>query len=140
MTTLAEAMYAYLQTFSWGDRVYPWRLPKDVPLPAIAFQIIPSAGPVRVHSDAHDASLPVESLFMVQRVQWDVWGSSYLETDRAAVELRHGLQAFQGYMGDLYIGSVLIDIDLDSYEEEIGVYRRIIDGMVRFNEVIAVAS
>lgn len=137
---LSEAMYAYLQTLSVGTRVYPWRLPKDVVLPAITFQIIPAAGPIRVHTDVHDGAPPVESLFMQTRMQWDVWGASYLETDTMAAELRHALHGFQGYMGDLYIGSVILDVDIDSYEEEVGKYRRIMDGMVRYNEVIAVAS
>lgn len=138
--TLAEGLYAYLQTLSVGTNVFPWRLPKDVVLPAITYQIIPASGPLRVHDDAHDGSPPVESLFQRSRVQWDCWAATYLGVEELGQELRHALHGFRGSMGGLEIGSVHIDIELDSYEEDVGVYRRIMDGMVRYNDVIAAAS
>lgn len=139
--TLAKGIYDYLSTYcTVGDHVYPWRLPKASELPCVTYQIIPAAGPLLVHSDAHDGSAPVESLFIRERVQWDAWAGSYIECEALGVELRHLLHAFRGQWGDLAIGSVSMDIMLDSYEEEVGVYRKIMDGMVRFNEVIAVAS
>lgn len=137
--TLAEAMFAYLSTLSVGDHVYPWRLPKDEELPAITFQIIPAAGPVRVHDDVHSGT-PTGSLFMQTRVQWTCWHRTYLQCDQLGQELRHALHGFQGDMGGLQIGSIILDVEIDSYEEDVRVYRRIIDGMVRYNDIIAVGS
>jgi hypothetical protein len=138
--TLAEAMYAYLQTLSVGLRVYPRTLPKDAVLPAITFQIIPAVGPLKVHSDAHDGSGPPGGLYMRARMQWDAWGTDYLEAEALAREMRHALHGFKGYMGDLYIGAVHLDIDMDSYDQGIPTYRRIMDGMVQYQEVLATGS
>jgi hypothetical protein len=113
--------------------VYPRRLPQDAVLPALCYQVIPAVGPLKVMSDAHSG--PVVSKYMRVRMQWDIWANSYLEMEQVAMALRQSLNAFQGYWGDLYIGSFHTDLDFDSYDQEIDRYRRIIDGMVQYNEV-----
>ena len=139
--TLAEAFFTYLSdVMSMSPRIYPWRLPKNVTLPAMTYQILPGPGAVQVHDDAHDAAQPVESLHLRRRVQWDIYAKSYLELEQLEREFRHVMHAFRGDMGGLTIGSVFLDVTIDSYEEDEDVYRRIIDGMVRYNEVIAVGS
>lgn len=140
MTTLSEAMYDYLSTLSVGDHVYPWRLPKNEELPAITFQFLPGPGPLLVHDDAHDGSPAVTSLFLRQRVQWDIWATTYEELDTITQEFRHAMHGFRGDMGGLDIGSVHLDIELDSYEEDVQVYRKVIDGMIRYNDVLAEGS
>jgi hypothetical protein len=133
--TLSEAVWAYYEDLlpSVGDRVYPRRLPQDAVLPAVCFQVIPAVGPLKVHSDAHEST--VVSKYMNVRMQWDVWANTYNEMEAVAQELRQTLSAFQGYWGDLYIGSIHTDLDFDSYDQEIDRYRRIIDCMVQYNEV-----
>ena len=140
--TLSEAMYQYLSSvLSVGDRVYPRRLPKDAVLPAVTFQVIPAVGPLKVHSDAHDGSGPPDGSFYVRaRVQWDAWGDTYLEAEELARELRHALHGFRGTMGDLYPVTCHLDIDMDSYDQDVDIYRRILDGQVSYNEHVAVGS
>jgi hypothetical protein len=133
-------MYDYLSTLSIGNRVYPRVLPKDAVLPAITYQVIPAVGPLKVHSDVHDGTGPPGGLFMRTRVQWDCWGDTYADAESLARELRHAIQGFSGMMGALEIGAVFVDIDMDSYDQEVGIYRRIMDGMVLYQEVLAVGS
>lgn len=140
MTDLATAMYDHLTSvMPVGTNVFPWRLPKKGELPAITYQMLPGPGPLLTHDDAHSAA-PVESLFLRRRMQWDIWAPSYLELELLTTEFRHQMHAFQGDMGGLYIGSIFLDVEIDSYEEDINVYRRIYDGMVRYNEIIAAGS
>jgi hypothetical protein len=131
---LPDALYAYLSTeMSVGDRVYPRILPKSVVYPCMSYQIIPAVGPVKVHSDAHDDGLG-SGLFMRTRIQLDCWAKTYREADILAREVRQRLHGFSGLMGDLLIGSIHLDIDMDSYDDEYENYRRILDGMVSYNE------
>lgn len=131
---LPEALYAYLSSnMSVGTDVYPRLVPKSAGYPAVGFQIIPAVGPLKVHSDAHSTGTGY-GLFMRARVQFDCWAKTYKEAEILAKELRQRLHGFSGMMGDLYIGSVHLDIDMDSYDDEYENYRRIIDGMVQYNE------
>lgn len=132
---LSEAIYAHFPSvMSVGDRVYPRRLPQDAVLPALCFQVIPAVGPLKVHSMAHDVgSVP---LYVRQRVQWDVWGDTYLIMDDLARELRQHISGFAGYWGDLRV-AVTLDLDFDSYDQVVDKYRRIMDCMVQYNEVAA---
>lgn len=144
MSILTDAMWEYLgaETSVGQENIYPWRLPKDAVLPALTFQFIPSSGPVKVHDDAHDTGT-VQTLFDRRRMQWDAWAHSYREIEALGQELKHLLQGFHGTMGTttpIEIGSIHIDIELDSYDEDIRVYRRILDGMVRYNDIFIAAA
>ncbi len=115
-----------------GTRVYPRRLPKDVILPALAYQIIPAVGPLKVHDDAHSGGGVAQ--YMRVRLQWDVWGDTYREMTDIAQELRQQLSHFSGTWGTQKIESCFTDLDFDSYDEDTDNYRRIIDCMVQYNE------
>jgi len=135
--SLSAALYDYLSTLTVGDRVYPRRLPKDAVLPAITYQVIPAVGPLKVHSDAHSGTGPPDgSFFMRTRIQLDCWGGTYIDAEDLAAEVRHALHGFSGFMGDLEVSSVHLDIDMDSYDQDVDTYRRIIDGMVQYNEMV----
>jgi hypothetical protein len=95
-----------------GERIYPEERPRNSGLPAITYQVTGQ----RNQTCYDGPSWPA-----IARVQIDVWGASYQETQalRRAVagdQASPGLDGYSGPVGDLLISAVLTN-DLDAQIE-----------------------
>lgn len=114
------------QVLSVGERVAPMAIPEREDLPTVTYRRV-SAVPTHTH-DGPIPDLPA-------RIQWDCWGRTYLEAISLEGELRAAIDGFQGYWGDVLVGSVLLsDSGLDDHDPDRGIYRRIVDGFVTYRE------
>ena len=98
-----------------GSRIYPLRLPEGYALPALVYQVVAST-----EDAAHDAPAGIVSV----RLQLDAWGSRYGDVKAVRAAVRQALLGHCGAMGGLaYVAVPAVELELDLFEEETGLYR-----------------
>lgn len=122
--TLPAAIFTYLSAEDIvGTRIYPAPLPEKVTLPAISYSVISTDRPFT-------NSGPVE--LIDQRVQFDCWGKTYDSATEVARRLVGAVHAFHDdYWGTTKIGVAYADNELDLYDANSGIHRRIVDVIVK---------
>lgn len=136
MPYLEEALYTYLQTVPTlaalvGTRIYPVRLPEGAALPALVYQRVSAQ-----RTYTHD---PFESTmaYVSARVQLTAWAETAAEAIEVGEAAVLGLSGYEGEMGGVLLGSVTVLLELDDYEPESKLYRRITDIAAAYEEELA---
>ena len=98
-----------------GGRIYPLRLPEGYTLPALVYQVVAST-----EDAAHDAPAGIVSV----RLQLDAWGNRYGDVKAVRAAVRQALLGHSGAMGGLaYVAVPAVEVELDLFEEDTGLYR-----------------
>ena len=128
--SLEAGLYGYLSsTLSVGDRIHPGRLPQDVTLPALVYQLIPSTGPLYTHDG--DANTDIV------RVQLSCWGGTYDEALALLAELRAAVSGYSGAWDDVVVGHCLLEGWRDDVDEKTGAHRRLVDAVIQYQQEAA---
>lgn len=139
MPALEQALFTYLSDDPGiaslvGDRIYPVRLPEGCVLPAVAWQRI-SARRLYTHDSFDDTAA-----FVQARVQFSCWATTALEAIRIGEALLLALSGYGGDMAGELIGSSMADLELDDYEPQHKLYRRIVDFLIAYEEASLAGS
>lgn len=113
-----EALYSYLSTALFNNRIYPDNLPQTPTLPAITYMCISTT---RHHEFEKDSKL-IDST-----IQFTVWGNTRKITKTAAAQLRRALQDYSGTMDSVRVSAVLLLDETDDYDDETNLYRTDMD-------------
>jgi len=139
MPKLEAAVYAYLVTQPSvsalvDDRIFPFRLQEGCDLPAIAWQRVSAERTYTYDSFVDTAA------FVTARVQFACWARTPLE----AIEVGEAiLQVLSGYEGDMsgeLIGSSMAALELDDYEPQTRLYRRLIDFHITYEDDLSISA
>jgi hypothetical protein len=139
MPKLEAALFGYLSDDPGiaalvDDRIYPVRLPEGAVLPAIVWQRI-SAARTYTHDPFDETKAWTQA-----RVQFSCWHWTAL----GAIELGEAvLTALSGYSGQMegeLIGAAMADFELDDYEAETRLYRRLVDFLISYEDEPVIAS
>src|SRR5690348_8536175 len=107
--------------------VFPLQMPEGDPLPAIVYQEIFGAGTI-----TQDGPDPLQ----YSRMQFDVYGPTYLVAKKLARALR---QLLEGTTGQLADGTLLFSVErvseMDAFEEEPFVFRAVLDVHVSYDDL-----
>ena len=107
-----------------SGRVYRVRLPQEVTLPAVTFQLVSSI-PQMIHGEA--------TKNFINRYQVDCWatGGDAVSALRDAVVA--AMDNIQGTISGVNVLRILFEGDRDNYEDQPEMYRRILE-FTMFNE------
>lgn len=103
-----------------STRIYPVILPQKPTLPAITFSKVSG---VRMHNLSGTAGRAVA------RISFNCWATTYLGAQAVAAAVRASLDGFAGTLSDsgspaeTIRTNILLDNEIDFYEDETGVYR-----------------
>lgn len=110
--TIGTLMHAKLVASGGvSQRVYPLKLPQSPTYPAISYQ--------RVSNTGTNGSTPLRQT----RYQINCWASTYAGTQTIAAAIK---TAFEEYTEGAIKMSLVVN-EIDDYEDEVDVYRTIID-------------
>lgn len=132
MPKIEAALYSYLVTEPTvsalvSDRVYPFRLPEGTALPAIAYQRISAQ---RTYTfDAFGTPAWTRA-----RIQFSCWGSTALEAIEVGEALLLSLSGYEGDMSGELIGSAMAEFELDDYQSQDRLYRRLLDVFISYED------
>lgn len=93
-------------------RIYPEVLPQHATLPAITYNQV-SANRVRALSGPAGKAR--------RRISINSWGETYKSAHELADAVRQTLEPFFGSMANTEVGSIMLDNEIDLFEEEAGV-------------------
>jgi hypothetical protein len=105
-----------------GDRIFPNMIPQEATRPALAYQII-SAPRFYTHSGATGE--------VVARVQITIEGNTYAECEALAEAVEASLSGFRGALGDVTVGAIFLDNEIDAYAETFAEATRRQDYIIR---------
>lgn len=94
-----------------GTRIYPLLVPQDADLPAMAYQRI--SGP-RDHTHSGASGLAMA------RMQLTYLASSYAAVKALAEAVRAALDGLRGSMGEVTVGSCMLENEFDSWAAVFG--------------------
>lgn len=135
MAGLEEPLYTYLSdTLSVTTRVYPKRAPEGSVLPYVTFERV-SAQRTYTH-DPFDETLA----WVRARVSLACVSTSMLASVELAEELVAALSGYQGEMEGLNVGKCDVINELDLYDPQTKVYRRVVDVLIDYEEVLLASS
>lgn len=101
-----------------GTRCYPDRLPEDVTLPALRYQLISS--PPSNYRD-HDASPPDRWLHRIQVDGWDV------SSNKAAALSDQMFDAFEGWSSGTAVGGCRVENRFSDYDASLNRHRAMVE-------------
>lgn len=125
--SLESEMFSYLsgEMPSVDSRIYPMgKRPQGGELPAVTYQLV--SGPTSHYS--HAGVSDYEASY-----QFDCWADDADEAMDVAAELQTALDGYRGAWGSILIGSVFLDIVLDDYEPDTGLYRRLRQASIHYS-------
>jgi hypothetical protein len=140
MITIEEGIYYRLTNFAGltaliSTRVYPFRLPVDVTLPAVTYQRI-STPRENTHdqenngSDGCDLAMP--------RFQFTVWDDGFSGAKAVVKQLRKCLHGYTGTFGTgantVSVYGVLSDNEVDNYDPDSNLYWTTVDYFIHHEE------
>jgi predicted PurR-regulated permease PerM len=131
---IEEALVAYLISYNGlsalvASRVYPLTVPQSSILPALAYQTISTD---RLHAFQQDTGLASKM------IQISSWAESLKDAKSVAAQVRAALQNYSGVMGGtggVKIDAVLIENELDDYNEQSDSYAVIQEYEIWYQEV-----
>ena len=124
---ICEALYKYLSTYSGittliSTRLYPVVIPQGVTYPAVSFQKISMQ---RVHAFQQDTGLTSAMIQVSTWAKTDSTKKGYAHCQAVSSQIRAALQNYSGVMGGtggVTVNAVLIESEMDDYEEASEVY------------------
>jgi hypothetical protein len=129
--TMVTDLVQYINTISAvttlvSTRVYPDILPQSPTLPAITYSQVSA---VRVR----DLTGPAGK--SRHRISIHCWATTHAGARAVADALRQGIDGFQGWWQDTFVGSVTLENEFDLHEEEaglvnVGIYRVVQDYII----------
>lgn len=133
MPILESALYDYLSTdvsvsALVDERIYPFRLPEGCVLPAIAWQRI-SSSRIYTHDPFEDTAA-----FVRARVQFSCWAVTPLEAIQIGEAVLLALSGYSGDMSGQLIGASSAELELDEYEQQTKLYRRVVDFFITYED------
>jgi hypothetical protein len=128
--TISEALRAFLLAQPSiaalvGTRIYPQVLPQKPAYPAITYAQV-SGIRVRGLDGPTGRARP--------RIAVNSWGASHREMDAVASAVRAALDGYAGPMGDLVVDSAVLDNEIEFFEEDAGVHRKLQDYIISHEE------
>ena len=125
--SLEAELRSYLSgILSVGERIYPMGVrPQEGELPAVTYQLV--SGPTSHYS--HGGASDHEVSY-----QLDCWADDADDAMDLDAEVRTALDGFRGYWGSYRIGSAFLSVVLDDYEPRTGLYRRLRQVDVHYQE------
>lgn len=127
MTMLRESMIEFLtEGLDSPPTIYPVRLPINPDLPALVLRYVSDfSGYVHQGKDG----------LTRRRVQVDVFGEDHDSTDLLAEQVDNLLAGYRGpWNHGISIGACMKDNEFDVDEPETGVWRRVQDYLLEYNE------
>lgn len=106
------------------QRVYPNALPQNPTYPAITYNQVSG---VRVRN------LKGPSGTAQPRISINAWASTYLGARSLADAIRQRIDGYSGLMGSTVVGNVILDNEIDFFEDQVLVHRVLQDYFI-FNE------
>ncbi|MDW7651314.1 MAG: hypothetical protein SCM57_08270 [Bacillota bacterium] len=127
---LEEAVFAYLMADTAlqnkiGERLYPLLLPQKCQLPAVVYSLV---------SIERRPALQRDTGFAKQILQFSCHAKNYSDAVATAQLLRGALQDYNGNMGSLFIGAVLVVSESATYEHKTQTYSSHVEFEFHFNE------
>lgn len=128
MTALEEGLLVYLKsktdiTSLVSTRIYPFNLPQEVALPALAYSRNNTPREL-----THDTSGATGTLARVS-LQFDVYSETYSKVKQVTDALRKVLNGYSGSMGTapntVTIRAVLVYDEIPDFQGDIGLYHMI---------------
>lgn len=104
-----------------STRCYPLTLPQGVTLPAITYQTIAHPGLI-----SHDGAVGLARV----RIQVDCWDDDYAGALALGAQVRSALLGYAGAMGATAAANGRIVNELDDYEPETKIWRRLVDAAI----------
>lgn len=139
MPTLETALFTYLSTDPdvsslVGNRIYPYRMPEGCQLPCISWRRV---GASRIYThDSFDETAP----WVAARVQFDCWAITALEAVRIGEAMLLALSGYAGDMSGQLIGASSAELEMDLYEDQTKLYRRVLDFRLMYEDAPAIGS
>lgn len=124
MALIEEALTAMLAGLA-GGRIFPYRLPRAVALPAITYMKV---------SAPRDETQQGASGLVMARLQVSSWGDTYDDAKVLSDSVRQALDGFMGEASGIYIGGIECLNETDQTESEPDVYQTILDFRVKYCE------
>lgn len=133
MPVLEEALFTYLSADPAvyalvEERIYPFRLPEGCLLPAIAWQRI-SSSRTYTHDPFEDTSA-----FVRARIQFSCWAIAPLQAIQIGEAVLLALSGYTGDMAGQLIGASSAELELDEYEQQTKLYRRVLDFFISYED------
>ena len=133
MTKLEDALFTVLNNDTSlqalvSDRIYPTSMPKGTVLPAIDFRRVSAQ---RTYTfDAFDTG----SAYVNATVQFDCWSNSPKEAMDVGEALVLALSGYSGDVDGTLLGSSFTELELDDYNGETKLFRRIVDFRIGYED------
>lgn len=111
-----------------GERIYPRRLPEGTELPAISWFRVSTQ---RIYT--YDP-YPETDAWATARVQFNCWSTFEEEADRVGEAVLLCLSGYGSTLGGELIGSSFAVNDLDLYDSEVEIFRRVLDFYISYED------
>ena len=111
-----------------NSRMYPVILPQGVNYPAISYNQV---------SNVRERDLCGPAGYAHPRITINAWAESYADVRSLATAVRQRLDGFRGQFSTpdgVRVGSVRLDNEIDDYEQDVSVYRVLMDFIVSHEE------
>jgi hypothetical protein len=132
VAALEEALFDYLSTAlasEVGTRIFPTRSPEGTQLPYVTYQRV-SASRIYTHDPFPDDLAWVRARISIACVATTALGS--IDVADAVIS---ALSGYDGDMEGLSLGKVDVINEIDAYDPQTKLYRRVVDVFVDYEEV-----
>lgn len=123
---IEEALVSHLKT-KLSAKLYPLKLPQKVTYPAITYQKI---------SGEWSHSMGGDSGYANPYYQFVSYAKTYAEVKQTAKQLRQTMQNLSGVFNGVYIQAVLIENEIEDYEDETLLYSVLQEYMIFYKDEI----
>lgn len=128
MTAPSVAIYTRLvATGFFGTRVYPRKLPPDVPLPAAVYQMVSSPEQESLYHGGANS-------LRQQRWQVDIYETTYTAAETLAIALYPFLHGVSGWWGGVDVQLCYVDLEREADDSATGTHRRQLDLQLQFQQ------
>ena len=133
MTKLEDALTTVLAadtavTTIVSDRIYPVSMPKGTVLPAVTYRRISAQ---RAYTfDAFDTG----SAYVNATVEFSAWSNNAKEAMDVGEALVMALSGYSGDVDGTLVGSSFAELELDDYNGETKLFRRIVDFRIGYED------
>jgi hypothetical protein len=131
MPVLEEAIVDYLGpelSSLVSDRLVPMRGEEGIGLPYVTYQRISA-----VRDNDHDPFGTMKA-WVSPRIQFTCWDRTMLGAIIVGDAVVEALNGYNGMMGSLSVGYARVVFELDDYQEDVKLYRRIVDVVISHQE------
>jgi len=111
-----------------GDRVFPVKVPEGAKLPCISWRRV-SASRQYTH-DPYDTT----DAWVTARVQFSCWATTPLDAIKVGEAVMLALSGYEGDMAGQLIGSSDGVLEMDDYQTEQKLFRRVVDFIISYED------